>query len=73
MTSILWGGRVYELGVGAKPIPKKKLTAEKLSAAITYVLNKEVQQTAKLLGEIIQSENGANMAVKVITDCLKQW
>ena len=68
-----WGKRVYELGVGAKPIPKKKLTAEKLSAAITYVLTKEVQHKAKALGEIIQSENGAIMAAKVITDCLKQW
>ncbi|MEA5583579.1 hypothetical protein VB620_19830 [Nodularia harveyana UHCC-0300] len=72
MTSILWGGRVYELGVGAKPIPRKKLTAEKLSAAITSVLTKEVQHKAKVLGGNIESENGAYIAAQVITRCLKQ-
>ena len=29
-----WGRRVYELGVGPKPVPRKKLTTEKLSDAI---------------------------------------
>ncbi|WP_414529869.1 glycosyltransferase [Nodularia chucula] len=67
-----WGKRVYEMGVGAKPIPKKKLTAEKLSAAIKYVLTKEVQHKAKVLGGNIQSENGAYIAAQVITRCLEQ-
>ncbi|WP_413163090.1 glycosyltransferase [Capilliphycus salinus ALCB114379] len=67
-----WGRRVYELGVGAKPIPRKKLTSEKLSAAITSVLTTEIQQEAKILGKKIQSENGVEVAVQVITRCLEQ-
>ncbi len=39
-----WGRRVYELGVGAQPIPRKKLTAEKLSAAITYALQPQAKR-----------------------------
>jgi sterol 3beta-glucosyltransferase len=67
-----WGRRVYELGAGAKPIPRKKLTAEKLSDAINYVLEKEIKETAKDLGEKIQNENGAGTAAKIIIDCLEQ-
>jgi sterol 3beta-glucosyltransferase len=67
-----WGQRVYELGVGAKPIPRKKLTAEKLAASITYVSTKAVKYAAKELGEKIQSENGAEMAAKAIIHCLEQ-
>ena len=32
-----WGDRVHSLGVGSKPIPQKKLTADKLAQAIRYV------------------------------------
>ena len=54
-----WGRRVYELGVGSKPIPRKNLTAEKLSDAIKIVLADEIKEAAKDLGIKIQSENGA--------------
>lgn len=67
-----WGRRVYELGVGSKPIPRKKLTAEKLSDAILFVLSKEIDDAAKDLGRKIQSENGAETAAKIITNCLEQ-
>lgn len=61
-----WGRRVYELGVGAKPIPRKKLTAENLAQAIRFVLKSDVRETAKVLGEKIQAENGAETAAKII-------
>jgi sterol 3beta-glucosyltransferase len=67
-----WGRRVYELGVGAKPIPRKKLTVEKLSDAIQFVLSKETKDAARELGIKIQSETGAETAAKIITDCLAQ-
>ncbi|MCL1466865.1 hypothetical protein [Argonema galeatum] len=67
-----WGRWVYELGVGAKPIPRKKLNSQKLSEAIAYALTKEVQQQAKILGEKIQNENGVDGAVKAIASCLQQ-
>ena len=66
-----WGRRVYELGVGSKPIPRKKLTAEKLSDAIKLVLTKEIKDKAKNLGMKIQSENGAATAAMIIANCLK--
>lgn len=66
-----WGRRVYELGVGAQPIPRKKLTVENLSAAIHSALNPTIQQAAKQLGEKIQSENGAETAAHIIAQCLE--
>ena len=67
-----WGKKVYELGVGAKSIPRKKLTVEKLSTAISYALKKEVKVAAKILGAKIQRENGVKVAAKLIIDFLKR-
>ena len=67
-----WGRRVYELGVGSKPIPRKKLTAENLSSAIQFALTPEVKDKARELGARIQSENGVKAAAKIIADCVKQ-
>lgn len=67
-----WGKRVYELAVGAKPIPRKKLTAEKLSTAILSALRKEIKAKAKALGKKIQLENGTEVATKLIINYLKQ-
>jgi sterol 3beta-glucosyltransferase len=65
-----WGKRVEELGVGAKPIPRKKLTATKLAAAISAVLNPGVKAKAIALGDKIQLEHGTEVATKLISDYL---
>ena len=66
-----WGRRVQELGVGAESIPRKKLTADKLAAAINEVTtNETMQQRAKALGEKIATEDGLAEAVKVVSDML---
>jgi sterol 3beta-glucosyltransferase len=65
-----WGRRVYELGVGPKPIPRKKLSSEKLSAAINAALPDEIQTRAGELGRKIQSEDGAGNAAKIILECI---
>lgn len=65
-----WGRRVYELGVASRPIPRKSLTTEGLSAAIKFVLSKEMRKAAKDLGIKIQSENGTGRAAKIINDAL---
>lgn len=65
-----WGRRVYELGVGAKPVPKKRLTAENLADAIRFALREEVKTKARHLGEKINAERGAAAAASVILDCL---
>jgi sterol 3beta-glucosyltransferase len=67
-----WGKRVFELGVGARPIPKKKLTADKLASAIQYALNPEVVAKAEELGQKLRKENGVDTAVKIIDSFLKQ-
>jgi sterol 3beta-glucosyltransferase len=72
MDQFAWGRRVFELGVGSKPIPRKNLTAEKLSDAIQFVLTKEIKDAAKDLGIKIQSENGAETAAKIIINCIEQ-
>jgi sterol 3beta-glucosyltransferase len=62
-----WGQRVYDLGVGVKPIPQKKLTAENLASAIqTVVSSTEMQQRAAALGEKIRAEDGVARAVEII-------
>ncbi|NNE65351.1 MAG: glycosyltransferase family 1 protein [Pyrinomonadaceae bacterium] len=62
-----WGNRVYELGVGSKPIPQRKLTAEKLTKAIKLVTEDEsVEDRAKGIGDLISSEDGIARAVSVI-------
>jgi sterol 3beta-glucosyltransferase len=61
-----WGRRVFELGVGAKPIMRKKLTAENLAEAIQFALTVNVRQAAQDLGTKIQSERGTETAVAVI-------
>jgi sterol 3beta-glucosyltransferase len=64
--TLAWGLRVYELGVGAKPIPRKNFTAGKLADAIRFVLTDEIKTTARILGLKIQQENGAAEAAKII-------
>ena len=66
-----WGRRVYELGVGSNPIPRKKLSAEKLSAAIKVALTDEIRSAARDLGSKIQSENGAVIAAQIIIQCVE--
>ena len=62
-----WGNRVFKLGAGPKPIPRKKLTVDKLASAIDLVINsKKYSMTAKLIGEKIQVEDGVSNAVKII-------
>lgn len=62
-----WGARIAELGVGPKPIPRKKLTSERLSQAIRdTVTNNEMRQRASNLGERIRSEDGVANAVQII-------
>lgn len=61
-----WGQRIADLGIGTKPIPRKKLTAEKLAHAIREVLtNQEMRQRAEKIGKQIQAENGIKSAVEI--------
>jgi sterol 3beta-glucosyltransferase len=71
MDQPMWGQRVAEMGVGAKPIPRKKLTAENLANAITFSLKTDVQNRARELGKRITQENGVARAVELINQYLQ--
>jgi UDP:flavonoid glycosyltransferase YjiC (YdhE family) len=62
-----WGRRIMELGVGPKPIPRKRLTAERLGAAIaTAVTDENIRARAADLGERIRTEGGIGRAIEVV-------
>ena len=63
-----WGQRVFELGVGSKPIKKTQLTADKLASAINFTQQARIIANANKLGQELHKENGVNNAVKIIND-----
>ena len=63
-----WGQRVFELGVGSKPIKKTKLTADKLASAIRFVQQANIISNSDKLGQELRKENGVKNAVKIIND-----
>jgi len=66
-----WGRRVFELGAGPAPIPKKHLTAENLAAALGKALAPAVVARAARLGARLRQENGVGNAVRVVDRLLK--
>jgi UDP:flavonoid glycosyltransferase YjiC (YdhE family) len=62
-----WGQRVAELGVGPEPIPRRKLTVERLAQAIQEALTDQtMRQRAANLGSKIQAEDGIARAVALV-------
>lgn len=67
-----WAHRAFDLGVGAKPIYKKDLTADKLAEGINYALNKDIIERAEMLSKNIALEDGALDCAKEIVDMLNR-
>lgn len=62
-----WGWRVAQLGAGPRPIPRKKLSAERLAAAIEEtVSNERFRNRAAAVGRQIRAEDGVTAAVNVL-------
>lgn len=73
MDQSFWGQRVFELGVGTRPIHRKNITAELLADSIQVVLkDKDVRQRAAALGEQIGAEDGIAKAAELMTCYLKK-
>jgi len=71
MDQPFWGRRVKTLGVGSEPIPRKKLSAEKLADAIqAAVTQPETRQRAARLGEAIRAEDGIGNATRILRQYL---
>ncbi len=63
----IWGHKVAELGVGPAPIPRKKLTKERLIIKIKQLQSAEICTRAAELGKKIQAEpDGSQKAVDLI-------
>jgi sterol 3beta-glucosyltransferase len=67
-----WAQRAYDLGVGPKPIPIKRLTPEKFGDALQCAFQDEIVANAKALALHIASEEGAQKSAKMIADCLER-
>ena len=66
-----WGERIKALGVGPEPIPSKKLTADKLAAAIRVAtMDSEMKARAAALGKALRVEDGVGNAVKIVQQYL---
>lgn len=62
-----WGWRVHELGCGPKPIPRKQLSADRLTKALETALSRsDIHQSAQHVAEKIGAENGIKNAIALI-------
>ena len=68
-----WGRRIAELGVGPQPIPRSKLTAERLAKALhETVTDTAMRERAARLGGAIRAEDGVGSAVRVIEGFMRR-
>jgi UDP:flavonoid glycosyltransferase YjiC (YdhE family) len=59
LDQVFLGWRVTKLGASGEPVPRKKLTSDRIAAAIRRAAtNPDVEKRARLLGEKIRAENG---------------
>jgi hypothetical protein len=67
-----WERHVRELGAGTRTIPRSRLTADNLAAAITEATtNCAMQEKAAELGAKITTEDGVSEAVSTIREFLE--
>jgi sterol 3beta-glucosyltransferase len=66
-----WAGRVKALGVGPDPIPRSRLTADKLAHAMRVAVTDEpMRKRAAELGETIRAEDGVGNAVRILNQII---
>ena len=62
-----WARRVHNLGVGPPPIPRARLTAERLAEALVQAIQDEgMRVRAAHLGAQIRAEDGIGEAVRLV-------
>jgi sterol 3beta-glucosyltransferase len=66
-----WAARLYELGVAPAPVPRDKLTARRLAAAVEEAAgDSHLRARAETLGARVRGEDGVGEAVRVIEQYL---
>jgi len=69
-----WAGRVKDLGIGPKAIPRDKLTVSRLSKALTDLTStKKYRVAARELGERLRLEQGHIIAANIVEHELRKW
>ncbi len=64
---VFWGKIAYEKGVGLKPLPLKKMTADKFISNVEILLNnKNLYENAKQLSNQVRFEDGVGKAINLI-------
>ena len=67
-----WGQRISELGVGPAPVTRRRLTADRLAAALTEATtDPEVRKRAHAARTRIRAEDGVGAAVAVFRSALQ--
>ncbi|OGO41294.1 MAG: hypothetical protein A2W36_04530 [Chloroflexi bacterium RBG_16_58_14] len=63
-----WARRVHALGASPPPIPRRRLTAERLAQALLDATrDSQMQAQAQQLSERIRAENGVERAIEILT------
>jgi UDP:flavonoid glycosyltransferase YjiC (YdhE family) len=66
-----WGGRIHDMGVGAKPLMRHKLTSDNLAKMINTLVGSPnspaIKEKATQLGAKLRAENGVQNAVHAIS------
>lgn len=63
----MWAQRIHDLGLGPQPIPRSRLTAERLAEAIRRaVTDPAMRKRAGMMGVKIRAEDGVGQAVRII-------
>jgi UDP:flavonoid glycosyltransferase YjiC (YdhE family) len=66
-----WARRIYDLGAGTMPIPRKRLSADRLAAALRVATtDSSMRERAAAIGEAIRSEDGVTRAVQELERAL---
>lgn len=68
-----WGQRVHAIGAGPRPIPVRKLTANRLSAALVRADAEAIRNSAQAAGRSIRMEGGVGQAVTFIDEYVAKW
>lgn len=62
-----WGRRVHALGIGPAPVPQRRLTVDRLAAALRQAVEDPVVRDAAAgLGERVRAERGVEVAVDAL-------
>jgi sterol 3beta-glucosyltransferase len=68
-----WGKRVHAIGAGPRPIPVRKLTADRLSAALVEANGEAIRNGAQAAGRALRMEAGVGQTVMFIEEYIAKW